>query len=339
MTLHLNLAENAYDITIERGALLRVDELFSLDRRVLVVTDDGVPPAYARAVCDKAKNPFLVVLGAGEKSKSMDSYQLLLSKMLSHGFTRQDAVVAVGGGVVGDLAGFAAATYMRGIDFYNIPTTVLAAVDSSIGGKTAIDFMGVKNIVGAFHQPKAVLIDPNTLTTLSKRHISNGLCEALKMAMTSDATLFSIFESEDIEEKLEEIIIRSVCIKKGIVEADERENGCRRILNFGHTLGHGIEAVSGFSALYHGECVALGMIPMCSAAVRERLIPILKKLHLPTTFSGSLADAIDVASHDKKSVSDGVYTVFVPEIGVCEIRKTSFQEWRDFVITAWGDRE
>ena len=190
MKLTVELSEKSYDIIIERGALKKIGDLLPLGRRVLVVTDSGVPSEYAKTVADAAKDGYILTLPQGEENKNLGSFELILSALLEHSFTRTDCVVAVGGGVVGDMAGFAAACYMRGIDFYNIPTTLLSEVDSSIGGKTAVDYKGVKNIVGAFYQPKRVVIDPDTLKTLSARHISAGLAEAIKMAATSDAELF-----------------------------------------------------------------------------------------------------------------------------------------------------
>ncbi|MBR3936018.1 MAG: 3-dehydroquinate synthase, partial [Oscillospiraceae bacterium] len=175
MIIPINLPLGNYDITIERGVLKRAGEIINLDRRVLIVTDSGVPEEYAKTVADQCKAPFVITVPMGEESKSLGTFEKLCAAMLEHGFDRSDCVVAVGGGVVGDLSGFAAASYMRGIDFYNIPTTVLSQVDSSVGGKTAVNFGKIKNIIGAFYQPKAVLIDPDTLKTLSERHFSNGL--------------------------------------------------------------------------------------------------------------------------------------------------------------------
>ena len=195
MKIPMDLGENSYDILVERGILSRAGTELRLDRRVLVVTDTMVPPIYAETVARQCRAPVIYTIKAGEGSKSLDTFGKLLQTMLDHGFSRRDCVVAVGGGVVGDLSGFAASAYMRGIDFYNIPTTLLSQIDSSIGGKTAIDFGGVKNIVGAFYQPKKVLIDPELLRTLPPRQLSNGLAEAVKMAMTSDAGLFRLFET------------------------------------------------------------------------------------------------------------------------------------------------
>ena len=198
MILRLDLPQNGYDIILERGVLKRAGELLDLDRRVLVVTDEGVPARYAETVAAQCKNATLVTVPMGEGSKTFPVLERLCRTMLEAAFTRTDCVVAVGGGVVGDLAGFAAASFMRGIDFYNIPTTLLSQVDSSIGGKVAINLDHVKNIVGAFHQPKRVMIDPDVLQTLPARHIANGLAEALKMSLTSDAELFALFELSNL---------------------------------------------------------------------------------------------------------------------------------------------
>ena len=175
MTININLGEDSYDIIVERGSLENAGKHLNLNRRVLVVTDTGVPAEYAKAVAAQCKNGVICTVQQGEESKSLEVFGKLLQTMLDNGFSRKDCVVAVGGGVVGDLSGFAASAYMRGIDFYNIPTTLLSQIDSSIGGKTAVNFGGVKNIVGAFYQPKKVLIDPEVLKTLPKRQISNGL--------------------------------------------------------------------------------------------------------------------------------------------------------------------
>ena len=327
-TMHIGVGN--YDVFVERGALDKADKLFSLDRKVLVVTDDGVPADYAARVAAQCKEACVVTVAQGEGSKSFETLQLLLDTMLQNGFGRTDCVVAVGGGVVGDLSGFAASVFMRGIDFYNIPTTVLSQVDSSIGGKVAINFGGVKNIVGAFHQPKAVIIDANVLSTLPKRQIANGLAEAVKMALTSDAELFALFERGDAMENIDSIIERSLCIKKSIVEYDEKESDLRRILNFGHTLGHGIEAVSE-GTLYHGECVALGMIPMCAPNVRERLVCVLQKLGLPTKIEGNFETVLSLTSHDKKCEGEAVNVVFVDAVGSFRIEKMPLANWQQYI--------
>ncbi|MBQ8302370.1 MAG: 3-dehydroquinate synthase [Clostridia bacterium] len=332
-TIHLDLAERGYDINIGRGLISSADKLFDLNRRVLIVTDTGVPREYAltvKALCREAK---IVTVPEGEGSKSIEGFSLILREMLDFSMTRTDCVVAVGGGVVGDLAGFAAASYMRGVDFYNIPTTLLSQVDSSIGGKTAINLSGVKNIVGAFYQPKGVIIDPDTLKTLPKRQVSNGLAEAIKMSLTSDGELFSLIEEcENIDDILEQIIVGSIKIKKAVVECDEREGGIRKILNFGHTLGHGIEAEEEMNGLYHGECVALGMTAVCSESVRARLIPVLKKVGLPTVYEGDLKSALSFISHDKKCDGSKISVIFVDRIGSYRIEKMDASDFGAHVL-------
>lgn len=331
-TLHMNLAERGYDIYIGHGLLSQAREIFNLDRRVFLVTDSGVPKEYAETVAALAKEAKIVTVPEGEGSKSLEVYGRLLSEMSEFGLTRTDCAVAVGGGVVGDLTGFLAASYMRGIDFYNIPTTVLSQVDSSIGGKTAINLMGIKNIVGAFHQPKGVIVDINTLSTLPKRQVANGLAEALKMSVTSDAELFSLFESEEIgEENIERVIISALKIKKAVVETDERESGLRKVLNFGHTFGHAVEAEEEMHGLYHGECVAIGMLPVSSPSVRKRLVPVLKKLGLPCSYDGDAERALGFISHDKKCDGDKISIVLVNEIGSFEIRKMTVLEFAEMV--------
>lgn len=326
MKIHMNLQQQSYDILVQRGILESAGKHLNLDRRVLVVTDSGVPAAYARTLAQQCREPVVCTVEAGEGSKSLETFGRLLQAMLDRGFSRKDCVVAVGGGVVGDLSGFAASAYMRGIDFYNIPTTLLSQIDSSIGGKTAINLGGVKNIVGAFYQPKKVLIDPELLSTLEQRQISNGLAEAVKMAMTSDRVLFELFEKEDVESHIDEIIIRSLNIKKSVVEQDEKEAGLRKILNFGHTIGHGIESSGGMTELYHGECVALGLIPMCAEAIRPRVVEVLKKCGLYNLIPFDWEKIEAAAFHDKKADGDSVTVTLVPEIGRCELKKMTFAE-------------
>ena len=215
---------------------------------------------------------------------------------------------------------------MRGVDFYNIPTTLLSQVDSSIGGKTAIDFGGVKNIVGAFYQPKKVIIDPEVLETLSSRQLMAGLAEAIKMAATNDSELFSLIErSDDLTADLPEIIYRALMIKKSVVEQDPRETGLRKVLNFGHTIGHAVESFNA-GRLLHGECVALGMIPMSGENAAARIIAVLKKYGLPTEIEQTADELIPFLKHDKKMGADGISAVVVDEIGEFRLCRMSADE-------------
>lgn len=332
MILQVKTSQSSYDIVIQRSGLHRACEWFDLNRKVLVVTDSGVPEQYAMTVASQCREAVVFVFEQGEASKCMDTYSSILQTLADNCFTRTDCIVAVGGGVVGDMAGFAAATYMRGIDFYNIPTTVLSQVDSSIGGKTAIDFSGYKNLVGAFYAPCGVLIDADTLQTLPSRQIANGLAEAIKMALTHDAELFEEIETADAI--TDDILYRALCIKKQVVEADEHETGLRKVLNFGHTLGHAVESTAG--DLYHGECVALGMIPMCTPAIRTRLTMLLEKWGLPIEVGLNVETILTACHHDKKADGDSITCVYVPEIGTFEMRSIAFSEFEEYVREVIG---
>ncbi len=335
MTISINLpdsVDNKYDIKIERGILNRVKDELNLNRKVLIVTDDGVPSEYSKTIAEQCKDSALVVIKQGEESKNFDSFLLLQKTMLEHGFSRKDCAVAIGGGVIGDLTGFAASCYMRGIDFYNIPTTVLSQVDSSVGGKTAVDFMGVKNIVGTFYQPKKVLIDPDVLKTLSARQVSNGLVEAIKMAATFDEEAFKDFEEAGSVEELniDEIIARAITIKADVVEKDEKEAGLRKVLNFGHTLGHGIEVSTD---LLHGESVGIGMLAMCDDEVKVRIGQVLKKYNLPVKAEFDVDSAIEAVMHDKKSKGDSISTIYVSKMGSYEMRDMKVDELKARIKT------
>lgn len=323
MKVRVELGKNSYDIIIERGSLKKVGTELDLNRKVLILTDSGVPKCYSECVASFCAAPFIYTVEQGEDSKSIETWKAVLEFMLENSFNRKDCVVAVGGGVVGDLAGFAAASFMRGIDFYNIPTTLLSQVDSSVGGKTAVNLGGVKNIVGAFYQPKKVIIDPEVLKTLPERQISSGLAEAVKMALCFDEELFELFEKGDIYSNIDTIIEKSVKIKRDVVQKDEKEASLRRVLNFGHTLAHGIEAQG---ALFHGECVALGMLPMCSPEVKKRLINVLKKCALPVTASVDKVRMLNAVSHDKKSESDYINIVRVERVGTFIIEKADLKK-------------
>ena len=316
MVIPVNMKNDSYNIYLERGALIKASEYIKVkNSKVLIVTDSGVPDFYAFTVKKQFDNAVVFTFPQGEESKNFDTFKAICQKLLSEGFTRKDCVIAVGGGVVGDMAGFAAACYMRGIDFYNIPTTLLSQVDSSIGGKTAVDLDGIKNIIGAFYQPKAVIIDPDVLSTLPSRQLSNGLAESIKMGITSDSNLFSLCEEKNYTDNIDKIIELSLLVKRSVVEEDEKESGLRKVLNFGHTIGHGIESSAGLSELYHGECVALGMLSMCSDSIRDRVKNALENCGLPTEYNYNKDEVFKALSHDKKANSKGVTLVKTNGIG------------------------
>lgn len=314
--IRMNLGANSYNIEIERGGLLKARDYLNLNRKVMIITDEGVPTEYAEKIAEQCRIAYIKVVPQGEGSKSFQTVEEILKDMLELQFSRKDCVVAVGGGVMGDLAGFVASLYMRGIDFYNVPTTVLSQVDSSIGGKTAVNLAGIKNIVGAFHQPKAVLIDPDTLDSLSERQVVNGLLEAVKMGATSDKVLFEMFLNDDWKNDLDTIIERALLVKKYVVEEDEKESHLRKILNYGHTIGHGFESAAKGKYL-HGECVGMGMLCMSSDEVEEKLLKIYENLgfEVPDMEEFQMDEVKKAITHDKKASADTCSVVFVSEIG------------------------
>ena len=332
MKLTMRLGERSYDIILKSGALAHVNQLINLNRKVLIITDSGVPAQYAQTIKAQCGEGIIATVPQGEASKSLAQYSALLSLMLTHHFTRGDAVVAVGGGVVGDLAGFVAASYMRGIAFINCPTTTLAQIDSSIGGKVAVNLDSTKNIVGAFYQPQLVVADPATLDTLLPRHYVEGLAEAIKAGLIADAGLFELFETADVHEKIEQIIYRSLVVKKSMVEQDERETGVRASLNFGHTLGHAIESYCNLGEFYHGECVALGMLPMIEDAyLRRRVRAVYKKLGLPCSIQYNGDAVFDILRHDKKAETSEITIVKVPHAGAFRLDRVPLCDVRPLV--------
>lgn len=331
MRLTVNLATKNYDIIIERGLLHKIGTYINLNRKVLIVTDEGVPRKHIDTVLSQCESGFVHTVIQGEGAKSFVVLQEICKVLLEHNFSRKDLLIAVGGGVIGDLAGFAASIYMRGIPFVNIPTTTLSQIDSSIGGKVAVNFEGVKNNIGAFYHPEIVLIDSNTLATLSQRHYNNGLAEAVKAGLIYDKDLFELLETENVSEKIDEIIYRCLCVKKDVVEKDEKEENLRKILNFGHTLGHGIESVYGLSGLYHGECVAIGMLPMLEdEKLKQRTIQVLEKLSLPVSADYDKEKVFQVMCKDKKANGAKMTLVKVAKLGeakLCDVDMESLKKY------------
>lgn len=327
MKIQVDLNEHSYPIWIQENAIHHIDEIVDVQRKICIIADSGIPTKWIDIVSAQCPNSFVIRFEQGESSKCFRVFESLLEKCIEHHMNRKDAIIAIGGGVTGDLAGFVAATYMRGIDFYNIPTTLLAQVDSSVGGKVAIDVDSYKNIVGAFHQPKGVIIDPAVLSTLPKRQIHNGLVEALKTGLIQDKVLFSLFEQDKLD--IQTIIERSILVKRNIVSQDEKESGLRQILNFGHTIGHAIESAYGLNTYLHGECVAMGMpFFIEDQNVLARVQNIYSKLELPVLPQYNVDTLMDCIAHDKKSSADSVTVVTVKEIGSCSLEKMSYEQIR-----------
>ena len=312
MKLNVQIPGASYPIIIEKGAIEQLNQYMDPDKKTMLVYDTGIPQKWVDLVKKQFTHLAEFCFEQGEGSKNLQTLEQCLVAMSDAGLNRKSQVVALGGGVVGDLAGFAAACYMRGIAFYNIPTTVLSQVDSSVGGKTAVDLGPVKNIVGAFWQPKAVIIDPQVLETLDDRQIAAGLAEALKMGLLFDEDLVCEFEKENPD--LVKIIARSIDLKRIVVEQDEKEAGLRKALNFGHTIGHALEGSFDEHEYLHGECVAAGMLYFIEdPALKERVLAIEEKLNLPQIKDFDPAKVKELLRHDKKGNDQGIDCVLIKQ--------------------------
>lgn len=327
-----------YNIIIDKGALAQVghyaSSVFSTQAKAAVITDDTVAALYLEAVTQSLEAAGYTVVSYifphGEDSKSAETLFAVYDFLVREQLTRSDFLVALGGGVVGDLTGYAAATYLRGLPFMQIPTTVLAAVDSSVGGKTAINIPAGKNLIGAFWQPSLVVCDPETFRTLPPSTFADGLAETIKYGMIASASLFEEMEQlnrDSMEEHMEDIIAQCVSIKRDVVEKDEHDTGIRMILNYGHTLGHAIEKVTNHQVT-HGQGVAMGMMLIAqlgeklnyhSHQLTERLERCLAAHSLPTHYTGSLAELGEAVLHDKKRGGSQIRLIFVKEVGKSEI--------------------
>lgn len=330
MEMNIQLAERTSRIYIERDCRLHLEKYISLDCKVMVITDEGVPKQYHEEVLKQCKNGYLFVAKQGEETKSLEVYEQILQKLLALDFSRKDLIIALGGGVIGDLSGFVAGTFKRGMRFASIPTTTLSQIDSSIGGKVAVNMGEVKNVVGTFYHPEAVLIDLNTLSTLPERHYNNGLVEAVKAGLIGDAELFELFEkTEHIENDLEEIIVRALRVKKNVVEQDEKEQNLRKILNFGHTIGHAIESIYHLEGYYHGECVGIGMMMILEKEeIRERLRKVLCKLNVPLSADYDVEEVIHFIKKDKKANGKYVTVVQVDKVGEAKLLPIEIESLR-----------
>lgn len=321
----VSLLHTSYPIYIEAHLLENIHKYIDTNKKFCIVTDTGIPSQWIYTIQKQFPNHFVCTIKQGEFSKNINTWQHIIKELIAHDMTRKDAILAIGGGMITDLAGFVASSYMRGIAFYNIPTTLLAQIDASVGGKVALDIDGYKNIIGAFYHPKAVFIDPFVLTTLSKRHLHNGLMEALKCGLIHDSTLFSLFQQDTLN--IEQIIQRSIQVKKEIVEADEKESGLRKILNFGHTIGHAIESNTSFHTYLHGECVAMGMLFFIEDSIlKKQVLAIYKKLNIPRIPSYNPEDLLNYIRHDKKSNTEGIEVVKVNKCGSCYLETLSLQQ-------------
>lgn len=345
--LPVSLGDRSYDIHIAPG---RLDDTGKLCQQVLpratrlaVVTDDTVGGLYAHRLLQslwaRGYTASVISLPAGEQTKSLHNLGVLYDSFMEMGLTRTDAVVALGGGVVGDLAGFAAATILRGVDFVQVPTTLLAQVDSSVGGKVAIDLPAGKNLAGAFWQPRLVVMDPEVLNTLDDKTFSDGMAEVIKYGCIRDAAFFRALEETPsrraVMENIESVLYTCCDLKRAVVEKDERDTGERMVLNFGHTLGHAYEKAGHYETWTHGQAVAAGMclaarlgaaLGVTPAGVPERVEALVSAFGLPTRIPCTQADYAAAVGLDKKGTGEQITLVLLEDLGRAVLHRMSKRE-------------
>lgn len=353
-TITINLPEKSYPIYIKKGLLgsigSEIEKIYK-GKKIVVITDKNVDRFYGKIILDEfVKSKFKVkkiVLEPGEKSKSIEVLLKVYGELLDFGITRSDLIITFGGGVVGDLGGFAASTLLRGIPFIQIPTSLLAQVDSSVGGKVAVDLPQGKNLVGSFYHPKAVFIDPKVLKTLDKRFLYDGMAEVIKYGCIRDKKLFykllSFDGEEDLFNNIEDIIYTCCSIKKDVVEKDEKDKGERMILNFGHTIGHAIEKYFGFGKYTHGEAVAVGMYAITKKSedlgiTKEGTSDLIKEIiinyNLPFEMPKvNIERIVDTIGLDKKNKGDFLNIILLENIGECFIKEIKREEINRYVDT------
>jgi 3-dehydroquinate synthase len=344
-TIHVT-ASNEYDVKIGSGLLPSLGAELSRVCKVgtaAIISDSNVWPLYGEDAINSLESAGYqtvhYVFPAGEASKNGSTYLAILNFLAENHITRSDCIIALGGGVVGDISGFAAATYLRGIAYIQVPSTLLAAVDSSVGGKTAIDLDAGKNLAGAFYQPRLVLCDTDLLTTLPEAIFRDGCAEVIKYGVLYDEKLFSDLLRDGLDFDRETVIARCVELKRDVVAQDEFDTGERQKLNLGHTIGHAVEALSNFT-ISHGQAVAIGMAIVTGAAFKneicksdalEKLLAILEKFRLPTSTNKTAQELFEAALSDKKRLGVTVTLVVPEEIGKCTLRPTKVDELKDFI--------
>lgn len=312
-------------------------------KNVVIITDDIVQDLYLQTVknsFDSNINVFSYTVKNGEKAKSIENLSNIWSFLAENKITRSDLIIALGGGVVGDLTGFVASTYLRGIKYLQIPTTLLSQVDSSVGGKTAINIAHGKNLVGSFYQPIAVICDINTLSTLSDKIFADGMGEVIKYGCIYDKELFNLLDDISNKSVLEKVIARCIEIKSIVVSKDEFDTGLRMILNFGHTIGHAVEKYHNFSTYTHGQAVAIGMVHitklsekygLTSKGVSEKIATLCKKHNLPILCEIDNNTLFDICCVDKKNLNQQINLILLKSIGECFIKKFTHDEFKKFL--------
>ena len=327
MKLNVNLKDKSYEVIVEKGIIKNITPYVDIEKKFLIVSDDRIPNVYINTIKRQLKKVDVFIFPHGENNKSLKNYQLVIDKLIQGDYSRKDYIIALGGGVVTYLAGFVASTYKRGMNLINIPTTTLAMVDASVGGKVALNFDKLKNVIGSFYHPNCILIDIDTLETLPKRHYINGVIEALKTGMIGDKELYNIFFNGDYRDHIEEIIYRSLQYKIKIVEQDEKEENIRKVLNFGHTFGHAYETYFLMKNYLHGEAVALGIVTISKdKPYLEDIKKIFTKWGIKLNINVEKDKIINIIRNDKKCDDDIVDLIIVDEIGKSKIVPTKIED-------------
>lgn len=344
--IHVNLKEKSYDIFIGENLLSNCGEIIKdviAPCKAFIISDSNVAPLYLETVSNSLESVGFEttshIFPFGEENKTIDTVITMVCDMADESISRTDCVFALGGGVTGDMAGFAAAMYMRGIKFVQLSTSLLSSIDSSVGGKTGCDLDNGKNLVGAFHQPKCVIIDTKTLETLSPKYLSDGMGEMIKYGVIKSESLFEKIMNNSFDEIKNEAINECVCIKRDIVENDEFEHGERKLLNFGHTLGHAIEKYYDFTGYSHGEAITIGMVLVAKAAanncicdieVAEKIIECANKYNLPTECDADMNEILKIVLNDKKRRGTKIDIIVPEKIGKASILTLKIDELNSF---------
>ena len=329
--VHVSLEKNSYDVLIEKGLLSKLSEYVDKDKEYLIITDTNIPREYIMTVKSQLNVTLVYALQPGESLKCAEKVNEIIEDMIAHSIPRSITLVALGGGVIGDFTGFIASIYMRGVDFIQIPTSLLSQVDSSVGGKVGINSKTMKNAIGSFYQPKIVFIDPNTLVTLEKRHFNNGMAELIKHGLIAGKSLYEDLVKKDINSDIEDFIYRSVTIKRDIVIQDVTDKGIRQLLNFGHTLGHAIEQDSGYSLL-HGEAIAIGMLMMIKdPSLYNKVRNLLQKYNLPVIYTYDEERIFNYVKTDKKISGNLLNIILLSEEGNAFIKTININQIKEYM--------
>lgn len=330
-TIDVSLKNESYQVFIEKGLLAKIDQFITDKSKLIIVTDDLVPKQYIEQVRTILKIEDVITFPHGENHKTMATVESIIDQCQSFHLTRGDGLIALGGGIVGDITGFVASIYLRGIDYYNIPTTLLSQIDSSVGGKVGVNSKVAKNAIGQFKQPKAVFIDPLVLSTLDQRQFNNGMAELIKHALIKDESLFNDLLDHTFDENQEEFIYRSISIKKDVVMQDVFDHDERQVLNFGHTLAHAIEKASNHQIL-HGEAVSIGMACMSKKSQRyQDVLALLYKYQLPTSSDYDYLTLEPFMKNDKKLKQDILTLVLLDDIGQAYLKKGEVKDLKEYL--------